>query len=304
MRKLLIISNRLAGDGRSQPLLDEARILDGEFERILVNAGSDRALKDAIRGARPSDTAAIVIFGGDGTVHRCLELLVQAEIPVAVFPAGTVNDLALELGMTAHWRDLAEAVSQGRQSAMRLLEVNGRPLAVYGTLGLGAETSRRQQRVRARLKGLRLASPTIQAPLLALFTVFTAGHSRKLRLSWNGKTRDCLTAGIYVVNQRRVNRTIDLEWDKVAGPAQFRMIVFKEMGRLRLLRTVIRLSTKRRLSAIRDSVDVFDVDRMEIESLDGSPISFFGDGEPMVEADRLRIQPSAQPLLVYRGRSA
>jgi diacylglycerol kinase family enzyme len=301
MRKLLIISNRLAGDGRLQPLLDEARILDGQFERVLVYAESDRDLTDAIRSAHPSDTAAIVIFGGDGTVHRCLELLGQAAVPVAVFPAGTVNDLALELEMTAKWSDLAELVAQNRTSLLRLLEVNRQPFAVYGAIGLGAETSRRQQRLRTRLKALRLAFPTIQAPLLAVFTVFFT-NPRKLRLCWNGTTRDVLTAGIYVVNQRRVNRTIDLEWEKTANPAQFRMIVFKNMGILRLLRTVIRLSTKRRLSAIRDSVDVFDVDRVEIESLDGSPIGFVGDGEPMVEADRLRIEPTAQRLLVYRGR--
>jgi diacylglycerol kinase family enzyme len=301
VRKLLIISNRLAGDGRLQPLLDEARILDGEFERILISAESESDLKDAILGSHPSDRAAIVIFGGDGTVHRCLKLLLQAGVPVAVFPAGTVNDLALELGMSAKWSDLGELVTQGRQSPLRLLEVNRRPFAVYGAIGLGAETSRRQQRFRTRLKAVRLAFPTIQAPLLAVFTVLFI-NARNLRLSWNGKTRDILTAGIYVANQRRVNRTIDLEWDKTANPGQFRIIVFKKMGRLRLLRTVVRLSTKRRLSAIRDSVDVFDVDWVDIESLDGSPLCFVGDGEPMVEADRLRIEPSAQPLLVYRGK--
>jgi diacylglycerol kinase (ATP) len=36
----------------------------------------------------------VVIFGGDGTVNGLLPLLCARALPLAVFPAGTVNDLA------------------------------------------------------------------------------------------------------------------------------------------------------------------------------------------------------------------
>jgi diacylglycerol kinase (ATP) len=42
---------------------------------------------------------AILVFGGDGTVHRHLAALVQLALPVLVIPAGSGNDFARALGL-------------------------------------------------------------------------------------------------------------------------------------------------------------------------------------------------------------
>jgi diacylglycerol kinase (ATP) len=47
---------------------------------------------------------AILVFGGDGTVHRHLGPLVRLGLPVLVVPAGSGNDFAHSLGL-ATWRD-------------------------------------------------------------------------------------------------------------------------------------------------------------------------------------------------------
>lgn len=60
-----------------------------------------------------SDADAILIFGGDGTVHRHLSQLVQLQLPVLVVPHGSGNDFAraLSLGRVddalAAWRQFA-----------------------------------------------------------------------------------------------------------------------------------------------------------------------------------------------------
>ena len=47
-----------------------------------------------------SDQAdAILIFGGDGTVHRHLAQLVKLQLPVLVVPCGSGNDFANALGL-------------------------------------------------------------------------------------------------------------------------------------------------------------------------------------------------------------
>src|SRR5215469_10282666 len=42
---------------------------------------------------------AILVFGGDGTVHRHLRALVQLQLPALVVPAGSGNDFARALGL-------------------------------------------------------------------------------------------------------------------------------------------------------------------------------------------------------------
>ena len=48
----------------------------------------------------PNDSGsadAILIFGGDGTIHRHLAQLVKLQIPVLVVPRGSGNDFARAL---------------------------------------------------------------------------------------------------------------------------------------------------------------------------------------------------------------
>jgi diacylglycerol kinase (ATP) len=45
------------------------------------------------------DTDVILLFGGDGTIHRHLGQLVKLGVPVLVVPAGSGNDFACSLGL-------------------------------------------------------------------------------------------------------------------------------------------------------------------------------------------------------------
>src|SRR5579859_6285966 len=49
--------------------------------------------------ANPNAADAILIFGGDGTVHRHLADLVRLQLPVLVVPCGSGNDFARALGL-------------------------------------------------------------------------------------------------------------------------------------------------------------------------------------------------------------
>jgi diacylglycerol kinase (ATP) len=47
----------------------------------------------------PGDADVILLFGGDGTIHRHLGQLVKLGVPVLVVPAGSGNDFACSLGL-------------------------------------------------------------------------------------------------------------------------------------------------------------------------------------------------------------
>ena len=70
----------------------------------------------------PSDPAnldAILVFGGDGTVHRHLSALVKLRLPVLVVPAGSGNDFARALGLR-RVRDSLEAWRKFRSGSGNL----------------------------------------------------------------------------------------------------------------------------------------------------------------------------------------
>ncbi len=61
--------------------------------------------------ANPNDADAILIFGGDGTVHRHLPQLVKLQLPVLVVPHGSGNDFARALDL----RSTASALAAWQQ---------------------------------------------------------------------------------------------------------------------------------------------------------------------------------------------
>src|SRR5271166_5401360 len=67
-----------------------------------------------------SDADAIVIFGGDGTIHRHLPALVRLQLPVLIVPSGSGNDFARALKLRSIrdslrvWRDFESGKIQAR----------------------------------------------------------------------------------------------------------------------------------------------------------------------------------------------
>jgi diacylglycerol kinase (ATP) len=70
--------------------------------------------------ASSDDADVILIFGGDGTIHRHLGQLVRLGLPVLVVPAGSGNDFARALGLrrvrdsVAAWRKFYQGVGDAR----------------------------------------------------------------------------------------------------------------------------------------------------------------------------------------------
>ncbi|MGD0417511.1 MAG: diacylglycerol kinase family protein [Terriglobales bacterium] len=67
-----------------------------------------------------SDADAILVFGGDGTIHRHLPALVRLQLPVLIVPAGSGNDFARALNLRSMrdslrvWRDFESGKIQAQ----------------------------------------------------------------------------------------------------------------------------------------------------------------------------------------------
>ncbi len=121
--------------------LDELRTLIAkETENDPLWYEVNKSKKAAKRAHRALEEGADLVFvwGGDGTVQRCLDALSGSATKVAILPAGTANLLASNLGIP---QDLPEAVRIGFHGARRKLDlgaVNGEHFAVMAGIGFDA----------------------------------------------------------------------------------------------------------------------------------------------------------------------
>ena len=78
--------------------------------------------------ASSGEADVVLLFGGDGTIHRHLRQLVHLGLPVLVVPAGSGNDLARALGLRrvrdslAAWRKFCGARG-AREQNVRLIDL-------------------------------------------------------------------------------------------------------------------------------------------------------------------------------------
>jgi len=77
-----------------------------------------------------AEADVILVFGGDGTVHRHLGLLVRLGLPVLVVPAGSGNDFARALGL----RSMRDSVVSWRKYCDGQKNVRGIDLGVISAL--------------------------------------------------------------------------------------------------------------------------------------------------------------------------
>jgi diacylglycerol kinase (ATP) len=104
----------------------------------------------------------ILLFGGDGTVHRHLGPLVRLGLPVLVVPAGSGNDFARALGLRrvrdslAAWQKFCGGAGSVRTIDLGMISTTGhagRYFCCVAGVGLDGEVSRRANQLPRWLRG-------------------------------------------------------------------------------------------------------------------------------------------------------
>jgi diacylglycerol kinase (ATP) len=114
--------------------------------------------------ASASDADAILIFGGDGTIHRHLPALVRLQIPMLIVPAGSGNDFARALKLRSMrdslrvWRDFAAGTMRAQAIDLGVIVSSAAPertnyFCCVAGCGLDSAAARRANRMPRWLRG-------------------------------------------------------------------------------------------------------------------------------------------------------
>ena len=139
MKRVAVIAHRKKTLGGGLPELRRVLEERGVRRRLLARGGEEQVRARGGRG-RPSRRAELIfVWGGDGMVQRCVDVLAGTEATLAIIPAGTANLLATNLGIP---KDIEEAVDIGLAGNERRIDVgrlNGECFAVMAGAGFDAQ---------------------------------------------------------------------------------------------------------------------------------------------------------------------
>ena len=136
MRILLIVN---AHARRGQEALDAALDVFTRHGMTIIEerVARGRESPGLIEGYA-GEVDAIVLAGGDGTVHAAAPALLRAELPFGILPLGTANDLARAIDLPLDMAQAAEVIAAGNTRRIDVGEVNGQPFFNVAHIGLGA----------------------------------------------------------------------------------------------------------------------------------------------------------------------
>jgi diacylglycerol kinase (ATP) len=136
----LVIINPKAGQDTMSALL---RKLGGAFAVRHANfdivpteyAGHATVLA---REAAQSGYTCVTVVGGDGSLAEAATGLVGSDLPLALIPRGTANQVALNLGIPRGFEAAVETAVNGTPTPIDLGDINGRAFALVAGAGFDA----------------------------------------------------------------------------------------------------------------------------------------------------------------------
>lgn len=171
-----LVVNPRSGGGRAGEVAEQVRAALPAV--TVVELGPDDDVAEAVR--RAADSAEVLaIAGGDGSVAAAAGVAVERDLPLAVFPGGTLNHFAKDIGCDTTAKT-ARAIAEGSLSRVDVVQFN-EETTVVNTASVGAYPAFVRRRERLQHK--------VGKPVASVYAMLmTLRREQPVRISYDDKT--------------------------------------------------------------------------------------------------------------------
>ncbi len=141
-KRALLIVNRHARQGAASLFDIITQLQQLGFILLQESTENPRQLPEVIRRYR-NQVDLVIIGGGDGTLNAAVEGLIDTQLPLAILPLGTANDLARTLKIPTSIPDACQVIATGKLHKIDLGCVNGKYFFNVASCGLSVQITQR-----------------------------------------------------------------------------------------------------------------------------------------------------------------
>lgn len=117
MKRIKLVYNSGAGQSKFTYFLDTIieKFMENGIEVSVFRAGKNTNLYEFLKDVDKEDIYAIVVAGGDGTINRVINVMMENNIktPLGIIPAGTSNDFARHIKMPQNFSECIDKILAG-----------------------------------------------------------------------------------------------------------------------------------------------------------------------------------------------
>ncbi|MET0734392.1 MAG: diacylglycerol kinase [Microbacterium sp.] len=272
------------------------RLRQHGIRTTILSGGSAAESSELLRTAIGLGTDAVVVAGGDGTVHLAIQELAETGIPLGIIPIGTGNDLAGTLGLRELDVDAAaDAIASGSLRSIDLARVTRADgtSSYFGSVLASGFDSRVNDRANA-MRWPRGGSRYNIAILVEFLTL--KGLPYEVDLEHADGTRERIVGDLVMAtvgNGRTYGGGIPICPDADPSDGLLDVVLVRPAGRLRLLRLLPRVYRGTHASV--PEVSIFRVRSVRLAS---PGVTAYADGDP-IGALPLTIEVVRDALRVF-----
>ena len=181
------VRNTLTAAFERQGVLARIKFLPGSKLRSAVQRARD--------DVRDGKLDAVVVGGGDGSVHTAAGALVGSAVPLGVLPLGTLNHFAKDLRIPLAIDDAITVIAARHAHAVDVGEVNGETFVNNSSIGIYPYVVLDRERWRSK-RGLHKWA----AMFFAVLRTFRNFPLHRLTVNAAGLAEPCRTPCVFVGN--------------------------------------------------------------------------------------------------------
>jgi diacylglycerol kinase (ATP) len=141
-----VVAHRRKRLGGGLDALREMLTAEGIDAPLWFEIDKSRKAAKRTREALRRGADRVLVWGGDGTVQRCVDVLAGTGATLGILPAGTANLFATNLGIPAALEDALAVALRGTPRRLDVGVINGERFAVMAGTGFDAEMIRKADR--------------------------------------------------------------------------------------------------------------------------------------------------------------
>ncbi|HEY0653125.1 MAG TPA: diacylglycerol kinase family protein [Chryseosolibacter sp.] len=220
------------------PKAGEAEYTHKKLARLINRAGYDCSYsstkKEGWENIKPAESDMIVIAGGDGTVRKVARVVLDKNMPLALLPLGTANNIARTLGI----RGTPEEVIDGWEGGVLKPFDVGR---IYGLKkqpgffleGIGYGVFPRLMKEMKKKKDELPAAPeeNLKVALETLHDIILSSKARYCKISLDGADYSGKFLLVEVMNTQSIGPNLNLTPVGDPGDGEFEVILVSERQR-------------------------------------------------------------------------
>ncbi len=142
-----LIYNPVSGDGKVEEIIHQIQSTFGDGVSLDIQPtskeiGATQLAKEAVE----SGIQAVIVAGGDGTISAASKALVNTSTILGIIPCGTVNALAIALGIPSDLEAACQVILNGRTNVIDVARCNNQYAITLISIGLEPETIEKTSR--------------------------------------------------------------------------------------------------------------------------------------------------------------